>query len=413
MSQEVLDQAEWELLHPERCLGEVSDTDRALLYRPGLGNISVPIEVLKIIPSIQVCIDGNRIDEYVPDGSQKRPFKTVSSALATMSGPTTVMMAPAIYTETVALTVPNYPLTVYGNGATLNLLSATIVANYTAYDLNIAATADIQFAGATGVERFILRNGSRKGSVNLTSGTLDLQACTQTWNTTSDVLTVSGTGLLLEIGCINTLPVNQTSATSQVLIENSIWNTSRANTYLLNSTAGQFTIVNSIVQNSSVTAGGGIRIANSQTSSTPNVISGCMVAAVNAISITSGITLYSKVSPVGDVVVVTIVGVPDLKMFTQEPFTPITAGLTISTATPDNLILGASYAVNLGTAFVAKKISIASSSTYTLVIPTGVVMYYNGVPYTAVTKTVPLGYLMSLAQVTASIWMLQGNATLS
>jgi hypothetical protein len=366
-----------------------------------------------IATTTQLWVDCNRTDDYTETGSISNPYQTLGAALAAVTGPTQISMAPGSYTESIA-NYPAYPLTVYGNGSTLTLGVAThLTLDYTGYDLNVIAPAGITYAGVAATTRFILRNGSRKGPMALTKGFLDLQACTQTWNTTSDKITVSGTGNLLEIGCINTLPVLQTSATSVVFIENCNWNTSRASTYLLESSAGQFSVANTIVANGSATAGGGIYIHNAQTTSLPNIISGCFVSAVNAINVASGITLYSKVASSGTVVAATIVAVPDVKQYTTEPFTPISAGFTVSAATPDNLFLASSYAINLGTALVAKYIAISSTASYTIVVPSTVTVYYNGVTYTNVTKTVPSGYTMCLNQISATMWFLQGSATLS
>jgi hypothetical protein len=148
--------------------------------------------------------------------------------------------------------------------------------------------------------------------MSLTQGILDTQACTQTWNTTADKIIVSGTGVLTEVGCINTLPVLQNSASSIVLIENSQWNTARASTYLIESSAGQLSIANSIVANTSATDGGGIYIHNSQSASAPNAVANCVVGAINTVNIASGVTLYSKVATTGSVVLTSAVGVPDV-----------------------------------------------------------------------------------------------------
>ena len=64
-----------------------------------------------------------------------------------------------------------------------------------------------------------------------------------------------GTGILTEIGCINTLPILQNSTSSVVFIENCNWSTSRDNTYLLESGAGQLSVANTVVANASVSAG--------------------------------------------------------------------------------------------------------------------------------------------------------------
>lgn len=365
------------------------------------------------VASTSIFVDSNRQDTYTANGTIAYPYKTLASALSTVSGPTQIVMAPGSYTESIA-NYPAYPLTVYGNGSTLTLGVATqLTLDYTGYDLNVIAPAGITYAGVAATTRFILRNGSRRGPMTLTSGLLDTLGCTQTWATTSDKMTVSGTGQLLEVLCINTLPILQNSSTSTAIIEECMWNTARANTDLIESSAGQITILNTSVTNTSVTAGGCVYVHNAQTTSLPNVIGNVMAVGVNAIRAVTGVTLWTKNSTVGNIDMTSAIGVPDLKMWTAEPFLPVSAGFTISAATSDDLVITTASAINLGTVYLAKKISLVSTVNYTIVVPTGVTMTYNGIPYTAVTKTVPVGYGMCLWQISATSWVLTGAATLS
>lgn len=364
-------------------------------------------------PSTTIYVDCNRSDSYAADGTYTFPFKTLAAALAVVTGPTAIHMAPGAYTGSMSA-YPAFPLTVYGNGSTLTLSAAvTLTKDYTAYDLNVVAPLGITYAGVASTTRFILRNGSRRGPMNVSSGLLDALCCTQTWSATADKMVVSGTGQLLECLCINTLPILQNGAGSMAIIEECMWNTARASTDLIESSAGQLSVLNTTVVNSSATAGGGIYIHNAQTSSAPNVLSGVMAQGVNAIRVATGATLYSKCAPAGALDLAACIGVPDLKQFTAEPFTPISAGLTISASTPDALFLAASYPITLAAVYIAKVLKVASSSAYTIVIPTGVQLLYNGQAYTAVTKTVPLGYLMEFDQVSETVWIARGNATLS
>ena len=365
------------------------------------------------VASTSIFVDSNRQDTYTANGTIAYPYKTLASALSTVSGPTQIIMAPGSYNESIA-NYPAYPLTVYGNGSTLTLAVATqLTNNYTAYDLNVIAPSGITYAGASAATRFILRNGSRSGPMTLTGGLLDALGCTQTWASTSDKMLVSGTGQLLEVLCINTLPILQNSATSTVIIEECMWNTARANTDLIESSAGQMTILNTSVVNSSSTAGGCVYIHNAQTSALPNVIGNVMAAGVNAIRAVTGVTLWTKNSTVGTIDMTSAIGVPDLKMWTAEPFSPVTAGFTVSAATSDSLVVTSASAINLGTTYLAKKLSVVSTVSYTIVVPAGVVLTYNGITYTNVTKTVPAGYGMELWQISASAWILTGFATLN
>jgi hypothetical protein len=297
------------------------------------------------------------------DGSILKPFKTISAAYS--AAPSTggaVYVALGTYSETALLTIAK-PITLYGNGATLNLaLGANITANYTAYDLNVVVSAGyaLTYAGAVGTERFILRQGTRKGAMVLSSGTLDTQACTQTWSTTSDVMTISGTGVLTEIGCINTLPLVQSGANSSVQVENCVWNTSRDNTYLIESSAGQLVLANTTIVNSSATAGGGYYIHNTQTgsaSSPPNIISGVFVVAVNAETVTTGATIRSKVVSSGAI---------SLSAYVL-PVTDITA-YPIAAKTANYTMTGADQVI-----------TISGTTPITITLPTATVA---GRPYT-------------------------------
>jgi len=263
------------------------------------------------LPSVttSIFVDSNRVDTYTPTGTLDKPFKTLSAALATVTKASQIVMAPGAYTEAIA-NYPLYPIVLYGNGSTLTLtVAATITLDYTAFDLNVVAPNGVTFAGVSASTKFLIRDRTCIGPITLSQGLLDVQSSTLAWNTTADVLTVSG-GNLISIANINTLPLVQTGGT--VNIENSIWNTARANTYLINSSVGQINIANSTIANTSATAGGGIYIHNAQTSAAPNAIANCVVGAVNAVNVASGVTLYSKVATTGTTVLTTAVGVPDV-----------------------------------------------------------------------------------------------------
>jgi hypothetical protein len=98
---------------------------------------------------------------------------------------------------------------------------------------------------------------------------------------------------------------------------------------------------------------------------------------------------------------------------TTKSFTQVATGFVIVAGTDDNIAITSNIAINLGTTYLAKKLSIVSTTAYTIVVPAGVVMTYNGIAYTSVTKTVPAGYGMELWQISASAWILTGFATLN
>lgn len=281
-------------------------------------------------------------------------YSTLDAALAAIAASgvaATIQLDPSVSYTTSASAFPAVPVVIYGNGATLTTSGALTVAYpYTAYDLNAIYTTSVTFAAAAANTRFIIRNGSRKGVANLTAGILDMQGCTQTWNTTSDKLTVSGTGILTEIGCINTLPIVQNSASSVVFIENCNWNTARASTALLESSAGQFSVANTVVVNTGATSTG-IYIHNGQTASAPNTIASCVVAAPTAVNIASGVTLYSKVAATGTTTLTTTAPVPDLVSVAvgQVGLPSLSQGtaLTLAATTAPNILATAAFTLTL------------------------------------------------------------------
>ena len=97
---------------------------------------------------------------------------------------------------------------------------------------------------------------------------------------------------------------------------------------------------------------------------------------------------------------------------TTKSFSQVAAAFAIAADTPDNIAVTSNIAITLGTSYLAKKLSIVSTTAYTIVVPTGVTMTYSGIAYTNVTKTVPAGYGMELWQISASAWILTGFATL-
>lgn len=92
----------------------------------------------------------------------------------------------------------------------------------------------------------------------------------------------------------------------------------------------------------------------------------------------------------------------------------VAGALTIGASTSNFLYLTASYAVTLPKAFVNKTgVEVASTAAYTIVVPSGVTLWYKGTSFTAITKTVPAGYVMRLCQASATVWFLDGSATLT
>jgi hypothetical protein len=94
--------------------------------------------------------------------------------------------------------------------------------------------------------------------------------------------------------------------------------------------------------------------------------------------------------------------------------TTIVAATTLAATTNDHLEeAGTAYAITLPTTLIGKTFYICGGIAYTIVIPSGVSLIYNGSTYTNVTKTVPSGYSLILMQKSATVWYMFGSATLS
>lgn len=93
-------------------------------------------------------------------------------------------------------------------------------------------------------------------------------------------------------------------------------------------------------------------------------------------------------------------------------YTIVSQDITITTSTSSRLYLTAMHTIDLGTVLVNKCIKIAATSTYSIVIPATVSMYYNGVLYTNQTVVVPSGYCIKYEQVDASTWFVTGTAVI-
>lgn len=93
-------------------------------------------------------------------------------------------------------------------------------------------------------------------------------------------------------------------------------------------------------------------------------------------------------------------------------FVHISSDFTISQDTANNLTIDAQCNISLGTAYISKSITIASTVTYNIVVPTDVTVYYSGIPYNGMNLPVPSGYSMMLNQVSATVWFIHGQATL-
>ena len=194
--------------------------------------------------------------------------------------------ASVIFVDTSVLTsaggtLPNVPITVFGNQATLTASGAiTVAAAYRVYDLNVAG--DVVYAGAS-TDRYYLTGGSRIGNVTLTTGLLHDEGT----SLLSGTITVNGG----TFECISTTITSQISHTAgNLLLQKTNVNATKT-TALIASTAtsdsSSFQIVYSLVTN--LGTGTAIDIsANTQATAHANVVANTILTTASAASMISG-----------------------------------------------------------------------------------------------------------------------------
>jgi len=231
-------------------------------------------------------IDGNRVDVYVEDGSISRPFKTFGAAVAASTGGVgyAYVIAPGSYTETDPVTLPDVPIVIEGNDATITWSGGITVQNpnYARYDLN--SVGNVIFSGSA-AGRVVVQGGSIVGNVTL-NGLTDFKSC----GLAGGVVTANSTAQVLAIVCTIT---SRLVSTGQLFIEQCNMNRTDNVNFLITSTGGFSAIVNSIVQN--LGSGGGISCANGATT-IPNLITSNVITVASGAPVACGtaVTVYSK-----------------------------------------------------------------------------------------------------------------------
>ena len=273
----------------------IASLNRLAANAPGMsfGNaLEAALEAAIAPPSVSIYIDGNRTDSYTPNGSMVMPYKTVHDAIAAAAGYASaeINIAPGTYTETGNLTIPNIPLIVYGNNATINSSGTITIQNpvFTRYDLNTIGT--VVYSG-TGTGRALIQGGSITGNVTA-NGLIDFKSC----SLLSGTVTITSTGQLLGMMCTIT---SQFSSTGILMLENNIMNTGKSSA-LVTSTGGYCVLVNNIFVNTST--GGAISCNNGANGTTAiNIIANNTITVASGVSIACGtaVTIYSRNSITG------------------------------------------------------------------------------------------------------------------
>jgi hypothetical protein len=244
-------------------------------------------DALTLYPESKIFyIDGNRVDVYVEDGSISRPFKTFHAAVAASTGGVgyAYVIAPGSYTEADPVTLPNVPIVIEGNDATITWTGGITVQNpnYARYDLN--SIGNVIFSGST-PGRVVVQGGSIVGNITL-NGLTDFKSC----GLAGGVVTANATAQVLAIVCTIT---SRLVSTGQLFIEQCNMNRTDNANPLISSTGGFIAIVNSILQN--LGSGGGISCANGATT-VPNLITSNVITVASGAPVACGtaVTVYCK-----------------------------------------------------------------------------------------------------------------------
>jgi hypothetical protein len=242
-----------------------------------------------------IYVDGNRTDTYVTNGSVQYPYKTIDAALSpTPTNAIAIHLTAGTYTENSDLTFPNVPITIYGNGATLNASGHNIVIqNPYYYRLNLYTTAaSITFNNFTSGARCLIHGGGITGNVNVNSY-CEFTQCQMN----SGTVTVGSTGQCIVNLCS---PTDTFVSTGILTLSKVNINTSYAG-YLVTATAGQLVVSDSLIYNLNTGVGGDISCADGATTA-PNMIANNVISTAGSgycVSASSAYTVYSKNYVVG------------------------------------------------------------------------------------------------------------------
>ena len=210
-------------------------------------------------------------------GTINNPYKTLDSAIAKVSQPTRIDLAPGNYTSAGG-TWPAYPISIMGGGSTVTLSgTATVTASY--FSLNLNVVGNVIYAGAS-TDRYYLIGGASAGDVTLTTGLLHDEGRSLLGGT----VTVNG-GALEIISTTDTSQITHTAG--QLLVQNSNINSTKS-TAMITSTATGATdaiaITNSFVTN----LGTGTALDLSANTSSLNYLANTNFTTASAASVIGG-----------------------------------------------------------------------------------------------------------------------------
>jgi hypothetical protein len=225
-------------------------------------------QMTKFVPSKSIFIDGNRIDNYIEDGTIHKPYKTINAAITALSAITTplaIYISPATYTETSDVILPNVPLVIYGNGATINNSGHTITfQNPNSARYNLFTIANVVYNNFSAGARNMVIGGSITGNITANAYCEFIQC-----QLNGGLVTVGATGQVVLSICS---PTSRFTSAGILMFNGVNMNTDYAG-YLVTSTAGLLTMANTIIYNTNATtSAGGVSCNNGATIAAPNMI---------------------------------------------------------------------------------------------------------------------------------------------
>lgn len=243
-----------------------------------------------------INVDGNRADTYTEDGSAAYPYKTIHAAIIAHSSetlPLVIYMEPATYTETADVTLPDVPITIYGNDSTISNAGHTITIpnpNFTRY--NLFTVSNVVYSNFVSGARCVTFGGGITGDITINSYVEFIQCQLK-----GGTVTIGATGQCVLSICSPTSKF----VSAGVLMFNGINMSTSYAGYLITSTAGIFTSANSIIYNGSTNAAAGcVSCDNAAPITAPNMIVNTSMitlgGSATAFGLNSGTayTMYSK-----------------------------------------------------------------------------------------------------------------------
>lgn len=272
-------------------------------------------------PSTFVYINSNRTDSYTSDGTEPRPYKSYTTANAAVisRGLTSAVyiVAPGTYSEQ-TMTLPSIPLVIYGNGATVIMLSGaslgagtmTIPSDIDYY--NPVVFGAIALTATSLTNPHALHNCFVAGNVSFAgNGTMDGCAVVDQDTAAFPFLSQSasstvtgGSGSLVAITESNIQAVINNHGTMNLDVLNVQVSTSTRYAIMSTSTGSVLRINGMSLQNEGT--GGGINLTNGATTNSPNQVSAAQITlgagstrAISCGSATTFIGTYSAFTRAG------------------------------------------------------------------------------------------------------------------